>query len=320
LEGVEEGAAPSAGGEDLFSMFFGGGGGRRSAGPRKGPSIQHPIKVSLEDLYNGKTVKLAINRKVLVGEAKTCSTCKGQGAVMEVRQIAPGMITQMQRACSACNGQGTSAKTKNERKVVEVHIEKGMKHGAKITFRGMSDETPGMEPGDIHFVVQEKDHATFKRKGADLLVTKEVTLKEALCGFSWRIKQLDGRELLVKTRPGEVIKPEMNTKEALPFVKMVANEGMPSPGNPFVKGNMYILFRVKFPEDNELTPEQINVLKSILSGPDMEEDYDPEEVEEVNMSLADLRQFGKGGASQGNQAYDSDDEEGDGRAVQCQQS
>merc|ERR1712087_803785 len=48
LEGVEEGAAPSAGGEDLFSMFFGGGGGRRSAGPRKGPSIQHPIKVSLE--------------------------------------------------------------------------------------------------------------------------------------------------------------------------------------------------------------------------------------------------------------------------------
>ena len=124
----------------------------------------------------------------------------------------------------------------------------------------------------------------------------------------------------MKTRPGEVIKPEMNTKEALPFVKMVANEGMPSRGNPFVKGNMYILFRVKFPEDNELTPEQINVLKSILSGPDMEEDYDPEEVEEVNMSLADLRQFGKGGASQGNQAYDSDDEEGDGRAVQCQQS
>merc|ERR1712125_174458 len=151
------------------------------------------------------------------------------------------------------------------------------------------------EPGDIHFVVQEKDHDKFKRKGADLLLTKEVTLKEALCGFSWRIKQLDGRELLVKTRPGEVIKPEMNTKESLPFVKMVANEGMPSRGNPFVKGNLYILFRVKFPEDNELSPEQINALRSILSG---------------------LRQFGKGGAAQGNQAYDSDDEEGDGRAVQ----
>lgn len=321
LEGVEGDGPPSAGGEDLFSMFFGGGGRGRRAGPRKGPNINHPLKVSLEDLYNGKTVKLAINRKVIVGDVTECSACNGRGMVMEVRQIGPGMITQTQRSCGTCGGQGTKAQTKGERKVLEVHIEKGMKHGAKITFRGMSDETPGMEPGDIHFVVQEKEHDMFKRKGADLLVTKEVSLKEALCGFTWRIKQLDGRELLVKTRPGEVIKPEMNTKEALPFVKMVANEGMPSLGNPFVKGNMYILFRVAFPEDNELTPDQIKLLKTILPGPNMEEDHDPEEVEEVHMSVADLRQFGKGGASHGgDRAYDSDDDEDGGRAVQCQQS
>ena len=184
LEGVEGDGPPSAGGEDLFSMFFGGGGRGRSAGPRKGPSIQHPLKVSLEDLYNGKTVKLAINRKVIVGEAKTCQECRGQGAVMEVRQIGPGMITQMQRACSACNGQGTSAKMKNERKVVEVHVEKGAVHNQKITFRGMADEMPGRETGDVHFVVQEKDHDVFKRKGADLLVMKDISLNQALCGYS----------------------------------------------------------------------------------------------------------------------------------------
>ena len=184
LEGVEGDAGPSAGGEDLFSMFFGGGGGRRSSGPRKGPSIQHPIKVSLEDLYNGKTVKLAINRKVIVGESKTCPTCKGQGAVMEVRQIGPGMITQMQRQCRDCNGQGTQAKTKNERKVVEVHIEKGATHNQKITFRGMADEMPGRETGDVHFIVQEKDHDLFKRKGADLLLMKDISVNQALTGFS----------------------------------------------------------------------------------------------------------------------------------------
>lgn len=190
LEGVEQGEVPSAGGEDLFSMFFGGGGGRRSAGPRKGPSIQHPIKVSLEDLYNGKTVKLAINRKVLVGDAKTCSTCKGQGAVMEVRQIGPGMITQMQRACSDCGGQGTTAKTKNERKVVEVHIEKGATHNQKVSFRGMADETPGRETGDVHFVIQEKDHELFKRKGADLLLMQEISVNQALTGYSVSIVAL----------------------------------------------------------------------------------------------------------------------------------
>jgi len=93
LEGVEDDPeAAAARGEDLFSMFFGGGRGRgaRSSGPRKGPSINHPIKVSLEDLYNGKTVKLAVNRKVVVGEVKQCTKCDGQGAIMEVRQIGPG--------------------------------------------------------------------------------------------------------------------------------------------------------------------------------------------------------------------------------------
>jgi len=185
LEGVEQEGGPGmSGGEDLFSMFFGGGGRGRRAGPRKGPSIQHPLKVSLEDLYNGKTVKLAINRKVIVGDSKECSTCNGQGAVMEIRQLGPGMITQMQRPCSACNGQGTTAKTKNERKVVEVHVERGAHHNQKITFKGMADELPGRETGDVHFVIQEKEHDVFKRKGADLLLMKEISLSQALTGFS----------------------------------------------------------------------------------------------------------------------------------------
>jgi DnaJ family protein A protein 2 len=124
-------------------MFFGGAGGggsRRSRGPRKGPAINHPLKVSLEDLYNGKTVKLAVNRKVIVGDVKECERCGGQGAVMEVRQIGPGMITQVQRHCDACGGQGNNAERKNERKVLEVHVDKGMRHNQKVTFRNMADE------------------------------------------------------------------------------------------------------------------------------------------------------------------------------------
>ena len=86
LEGLDDGGGGPGGAEDLFSMFFGGG-SRRSAGPRRGEDINHPLKVSLEDLYNGKTVKLAINRKVIVGEAKTCDECRGQGAVMEMKSL-----------------------------------------------------------------------------------------------------------------------------------------------------------------------------------------------------------------------------------------
>ena len=186
LEGVEQEGGPGGGpggADDLFSMFFGGGGGRRS-GPRKGPSLQHPLKVSLNDLYNGKTVKLAINRKVIVGESSICSTCNGQGVVMELRQIGPGMLTQVQRPCSDCGGKGYKAKTKNERKVIEVHVEKGAVHNQKISFKGMADEIPGRETGDVNFIIQEKEHDLFKRKGADLLIMQDVSLNQALTGFS----------------------------------------------------------------------------------------------------------------------------------------
>merc|ERR1711920_674719 len=43
--------------------------------------------------------------------------------------------------------------------------------------------------------------------GADLYMEKKVSLVEALCGFSIDIEHLDGRKLLVKTAPGEIVKP-----------------------------------------------------------------------------------------------------------------
>jgi len=317
LEGVSGDDVGAAGGEDLFSMFFGGG--RSRGGPRKAPSISHPLKVSLEDLYNGKTVKLAVNRKVIVGDSSECSDCHGRGSVMEMRQVGPGMIAQSQRPCHSCDGKGYHATFKKERKVLEVLIEKGMKDGERIKFSGMSDEVPKMEPGDIVFVVQEKDHGLFKRKGADLLAVKEVSLNQALCGFTWKIKHLDARDLVIKSKPGEIIKPEMNTKDALPFVKKLPGEGMPSKGNPFVKGDLYVMFRVKFPDT--LPENVVSELRKLLPEPDETVEYDPMEVEEVHLTSADVRSFGKGGVnSVGSEAHESDDEDDGGRPVQCQQS
>ena len=56
---------------DIFDMFFGGG-GRRNRGPTKGKDVIHQLKVSLEDLYNGTTRKLALQKSVI------CSKCDGE--------------------------------------------------------------------------------------------------------------------------------------------------------------------------------------------------------------------------------------------------
>jgi DnaJ family protein A protein 2 len=299
-------------------MFFGGAGGRRrGGGPRKGEDVNHPIKVSLEDLYNGKTVKLAINRQVQVGEAKMCDVCDGQGVVVELRQIALGMVQQVQKRCTNCNGMGYIGETKKERKVLEVHIEKGMKNGQKVVFRGMADEQPNMEPGDINFIVQEKEHELFKRKGADLLITKTLSLNEALCGFEWTVTHLDKREIVIQSRPGEVIQPE--SLGGQPFVKKISGEGMPSKGNPFVKGDLYVLFTVDFPKDGELSEDILDVLRKTLPNPKMDLSYDEEQVEICHLDGADVKNFGKGGAAIHDNSYDSDDEGGQ-QNVECRQS
>ena len=64
----------------------------------------------------------------------------------------------------------------------------GMKDGQQIRFSGEGDQEPGSEPGDIVIVLDEKEHPQFRRRGTDLIMQKELTLVEALCGFHKTIK------------------------------------------------------------------------------------------------------------------------------------
>lgn len=319
LEGLEEGGG-GGGHDDIFSMFFGGGRRGRKQGPRKGEDVVHPLKVSLEDLYKGKTVKLAVNRQKIIGEATKCSSCNGQGAVLKVVQLGPGMLQQIQQRCPACNGQCYNMKTKKERKVLEVLIERGMTHHTKIPFRGEADEKPNMDAGDVIFVIEEKDHETYTRKGSDLLYKKSITLRDALCGFDFMLEQLDGRMLHIVSKPGEIIKC-LGSDGTRPFVKVVDNEGMPTRSNPYVKGKLYVLFSVEFPEDGVLTGPQIKSLKEILPGSD-EKITVPEDADECTLEKGDLEHFGKVN-SQDRDAYDSDEGgsggHGGAQGVQCAQ-
>jgi len=117
------------------------------------------------------------------------------------------MIQQMQAQCGACGGAGKSFQTKQEREVLEVHIQKGSPDGHKVVFREMADEHPDADTGDVIFVLKQQEHPVFKRKGADLFVEKQISLVEALCGFQMELKHLDDRKLLIKTSPGEIVKP-----------------------------------------------------------------------------------------------------------------
>jgi DnaJ family protein A protein 2 len=84
----------------------------------------------------------------------TCSECRGEGEIISAKD-----------RCRTCVGK----KVVSEKTILEVHIEKGMKEGQKIPFRGMADEAPGIETGDVVIVVVEKPDEVFQRKGKNLL-------------------------------------------------------------------------------------------------------------------------------------------------------
>jgi len=166
------------------------------------------LKVTLEQLYNSATKKMAITRQVIDKKkgVQDCRACDGRGVKIEVVRMGP-MIQQMQSQCDVCGGTGKTFSTKQEREVLEVLIQKGSPDNHKVQFREMADEHPGADTGDVVFILKQQEHSYFKRKGADLFIERKISLVEALCGFSLEVTHLDGRKHLIKTSPGEIVKP-----------------------------------------------------------------------------------------------------------------
>ncbi|PHT34937.1 Chaperone protein dnaJ 3 [Capsicum baccatum] len=342
-DALKEGMGGGGGRHDPFDIFesffggnpFGGGGSGRGRRQRRGEDVVHPLKVSLEDLYSGITKKLSLSRNVICskcsgkgsksGASTKCSGCKGTGMKVSIRQLGPGMIQQMQHPCNECKGTGETIDDKDrcpqckgekvvpEKKVLEVHVEKGMQNGQKITFPGEADEAPDTVTGDIVFVLQQKEHPRFKRKGEDLFVDHTLSLTEALCGFHFILTHLDGRQLLIKSNPGEVVKPDQ--------FKAINDEGMPVYQRPFMKGKLYIHFIVEFPDS--LSPEQVQALEAILPARPKSQysDMELDECEETTLHDVNMEEEMRRKQAAQQEAYDEDEEMPGGGAqrVQCAQ-
>lgn len=334
LSGAGPGGMGGMGGDDIFSQFFGGGGmfggaGGAPRGPQRGADIKHSIGATLEELYKGRTAKLALNKTILckscegrggkAGAVKKCTSCGGRGIKFVTRQMGP-MIQRFQTTCDTCNGSGdiidpkdrctscNGKKTASERKILQVHIDPGMKNGQRIVFKGEGDQEPDVIPGDVIFVVDEKPHSLFKRKGDDLVYEAEIDLLTALAGGELYIKHVSGEYLKVTIIPGEIISPGQ--------VKVIENKGM-----PIYKlggyGNLFVKFTIKFPSDNFTTEEQLKKLEEIL--PPRRKESTPKDSQIEEVVLTDYNESKHENRRRANHAHDddSDDEGAGGPGVQC---
>uniref|UniRef100_A0A2K5Z0I6 Chaperone DnaJ C-terminal domain-containing protein n=1 Tax=Mandrillus leucophaeus TaxID=9568 RepID=A0A2K5Z0I6_MANLE len=266
---------------------------------RRGKNVVHKLSVTLEDLCNGATRKLALQKNVI------CDKCEG-------REGKKG--AQIQSVCMECqdHGERSSAKDRckscnrrkivREKKILEVHIDKGMKNGQKITFHGEGDQEPGLEPGGIIIVLDQKDHAVFK----DLFMCMDIQLVEALFDFQKLISTLDNRTIVITSHPGEIVKHG--------DIKCVLNEGMPVYHRPDEKGRLIIEFKVNFPENGCLLINCFFLEKLLPERKEVEETDGMDEVELVDFDPNQERWRRYNG-----EAYEDDERHPRG-GVQCQTS
>lgn len=220
------------------------------------------IEVTLDNIYNGKEFEFEIERQRICSKCngvggtdasavQTCTGCKGRGMRTMMLQLGPGMYTQQSGPCDECGGKGETIdkkkmckpcngkKVQKERKSLKIEIDKGAPNGEKYTLHGEGDEIPGAEAGDVIVQIKERPHKAFRRKGADLVMEKEISLLEALTGLEFVLTHLDGKKYRIKNGAGQIIKHDE--------IMTVENLGMPFSKRTYSFGCLFIHFTVKFP-------------------------------------------------------------------------
>lgn len=138
-----------------------------------------------------------------------------------------------------------------ENETVYVTIPKGIDDNEIIMLKEKGNILSEDIKGDIKLFIKIENTSQFERKGIDLIMNKNISLKDALCGFSFELKYINGKVYTLNNNSGSIIPPE--------YIKIIPNMGLTRDGHT---GNLLIHFHVEFPE--KLSEQQIKSLKEIL--------------------------------------------------------
>lgn len=139
----------------------------------------------------------------------------------------------------------------NEEETIYIKIPPGVDDNELIITRNKGNCMNHETKGDVKTFIKIENHNDFKRHGLDLDYTKIITLKEALCGFSFPIKHINGVCYQINNASGTIIHPS--------FKKTIPQKGMNRDG---MVGNLNIHFIIEFPK--HLSKDVIKTLQDVL--------------------------------------------------------
>ena len=137
-----------------------------------------------------------------------------------------------------------------ENETLYVTIPKGVDDGEIVLIKDKGNIAREDCKGDIKIIIKIENNTEFKRSGLDLIYVKTITLKEALCGFTFELKYITDKVYTINNNSGNIISSGYN--------KIIPNMGFSRDQHI---GNLIIMFDIKFPD--KLSEEVIAQLKEI---------------------------------------------------------
>ena len=243
---------------DIFSEFFGGsaeGSGRSRR--RKGADVAIDVTLNLEDILFGLKKEIQLQKFIRCDHCRgtgvepgsdftTCSACNGRGKTERIRQTILGSFREV-RTCQACNGEGkipekhcASCRGEGRKKEIDrfsVEIPAGIEDGQVVKLEGKGEAGKFQErAGDLYITIHIRPHPIFERKGANLILEKEINFTQAALGDKIEVPTLE-QSVMLKIpegiQSGQII--------------TIDGKGLPYFGQKR-RGNIFVSINVKTPK------------------------------------------------------------------------
>lgn len=134
---------------------------------------------------------------------------------------------------------------------IYVDIHQGIDSNETIVVKDVGNIIHDNCIGDLKVIIQVNNDSDYIRNGLDLVFDKTISLKDALCGFSFELKYLNGKTYTITNNEGSIVVPD--------YTKMIHNMGLQR-GD--ARGHLLIRFHIKFP--THLDEGTIQKLKELL--------------------------------------------------------
>ena len=222
---------------DFFKMFFGGGPvdiGRMSGFAGPGGMNGHP---NIHIFRNGKPVFRKTMKPAAISKTITIPLTDAYNGVKYPLEIERWIILNNMK------------KTENE--TIYVDIYKGIDSNEIIIVEGKGNINEHGMQGDIKIFIKIDNHKVMDRHGLNLVVNKDITLKDSLVGFKFDVTHLNGKTYTINNTNGKVINP--GYKSVIENMGMVRGDQV---------GKLIVVFHVNFPKN--LSEEQRKKLRDIL--------------------------------------------------------